>query len=187
MQRLQVPSGGPGRCKVGWVLKTGALGLGYYKDGVSEQRTLQLHKLLWPAHEPEPVVICLNEVVSNRKVIGDPITATTEDHVEKSVPQMGGKTRKQKRDHSRVAKAKSAFEHVIDANTVMLTDTSHREKGWFAIDTGNPNAWGGAAELLATSSADAMAIQSRKRRLKTMNTHCPWSWLEYGYQWLRIW
>ena len=26
--------GGPGRCKEGWVLKTGALGLGYYKDGV---------------------------------------------------------------------------------------------------------------------------------------------------------
>ena len=171
MQRLQVPSWGPGKCKVGWVLKTGALGLGYYKDGVSELRTLQLHKLLWPARELEPVVICLDEVVGSRKVIGDPIAATTEDHADKNDPRKSGKTRKQKRDNSRVAKAKSAAEHVIDANTVMPTDDSHREKGWWAIDTGNPNAWGGAAELLAESSADAIAIQETRVSEAATNDH----------------
>ena len=154
--------GGPGRCREGWVLKTGALGFGYYKDGVSEQRTLQLHKLLWPTRGVEPVVICLDEVVGNRKIIGDPIAATMEGQDDKEDTRKGGKTRKQKKDNSRVAKAKTAVEHVIEANTVMLTDTSHRDKGWWAIDTGNPNAWGGAAELLATSSADAMAIQETR-------------------------
>ena len=74
--------GGPGRCKEGWVLKTGALGFGYYKDGVAEQKALRLHELLWPTEHLAPIVICLEEVVCHRMVIGDPLLATTEDHVE---------------------------------------------------------------------------------------------------------
>ena len=79
--------GGPRRCKEGWVLKTGALGFGYYKDGVAERRTLHLHELLWPTEQLAPVVICLDEVVGHRMVIGDPLLATTEDHVEEETPK----------------------------------------------------------------------------------------------------
>ena len=59
--------GGPGKCRAGWVLKTGNLGLGYYKDGVAEQRTLQLHDLLWPTAGLTPIELCLEEVVGHRK------------------------------------------------------------------------------------------------------------------------
>ena len=71
--------GGPGQCKIGWVLKTGTLGLGYYKDGVPEKRAIQLNDLLWPSQNLAPVVICLDEVVRHREVIGNPLTASTDE------------------------------------------------------------------------------------------------------------
>ena len=91
--------GGPGRCRKGWVLKTGALGFGYYKDGVPEQQAKDLHELLWPTERLAPVVVCLDEVVSHRKVIGDPLVATSEDHVEEAPKE--GKKRKQKKNSFR--------------------------------------------------------------------------------------
>ena len=51
--------------------------------------------------------------------------------------------RKQKKDVSRKAKALTSVEQMTDASTVNLGDTSHRDKGWWAVDTANPNAWGG--------------------------------------------
>ena len=75
------------------------------------------------------MVICLGEVVGNKKIIGDPIAATMEGQEDKEALRKGGKTRKQKKDNSRVAKAKTAVEHMIEANIVMLTDTSHRDNG----------------------------------------------------------
>lgn len=51
---------------------------------------------------------------------------------------------------------------MIEDATVKLNDTSHRDKGWWAIDTANPNAWGGAAEILESSSADAIAFQETR-------------------------
>ena len=143
------------------MFKTGSLGLGYYKDGAPEQTAINLHKLLWPTQGLAPVVICLDEVVSHRKVIGDPINATTEDQVAKKVQRVD-KTRKQWKNGSRAAKAREAVELLVEVNTVKLADTSHREKGWWAIDIANPNAWGGAAEILASSSADAIAIQETR-------------------------
>ena len=41
-------------------------------------------------------------------------------------------------------------------------DTSHRDVGLWAIDTANPNAWGGAEEYLASSGADFVAFQETK-------------------------
>ena len=41
------------------------------------------------------------------------------------------------------AKAKTSVELMVDASTAKLNDTSHRDKGWWAIDTANPNAWWG--------------------------------------------
>ena len=90
--------GGPGRCKEGWVLKTGALGFGYYKDGVPEQRALKLHELLWPTEHLAPVVLCLDEMVSHKKVIGDPLLATSEEHDDEA--PKSEKTRRQKKDDS---------------------------------------------------------------------------------------
>ena len=131
--------GGPGKCREGWVLKTGTLGFGYYKDGVPEQRAYDLHGLLWPTEQLAPVVVCLDEVISgHRNVIGDPLLATSEDHVE-DTPK-AGKTRRQKKDSSRKAKAMTSVEQMADASTVNLRDISHRDKGWWAIDTANPNA-----------------------------------------------
>ena len=134
------------------------------------------------------MVICLDEVVGNRKIIGDPIAATMEDQEEKQVPRKNGKTRKQMKESSRVAKAKSAVELMVDANSVNLTDASHRDKGWWAIDTVNPNAWGGAAEILASSSADAIAVQETRITEAATKDHehtarsLGWT---HGHQWLR--
>ena len=54
------------------------------------------------------------------------------------------------------------MELLVDASTVKLADTSHRDKGWWAIDTANPNAWGGGAEILASSYADVIAVQKTR-------------------------
>ena len=51
---------------------------------------------------------------------------------------------------------------MADAATVKLNDTTHIDKGWWAVDTANPNAWGGVAEILKSSSADAVALQETR-------------------------
>lgn len=107
------------------------------------------------------MAICLDEVIGHKKVIGDPLRATMVDRVEEEAPRVG-KTRKQKKNGSRAAKAMGAIEHMIEDASVDLADISHREKGLWAIDTANPNAWGGAAEILESSSADAIAIQETR-------------------------
>ena len=38
----------------GWVFKLGALGLGYYQDGVPEKTVIGLHKMLWPIEHLAP-------------------------------------------------------------------------------------------------------------------------------------
>ena len=61
------------------MFKTGGLGTGYYKDGVPEQRTIDLHKMLWPTAGLQPITIKLDEVLTHNKVIGDAGKATIED------------------------------------------------------------------------------------------------------------
>ena len=56
----------------------------------------------------------------------------------------------------------TAVETMADASAVKLGDTSHRDKGWWAIDTANANAWGGAAEILNSSAADCIALQETR-------------------------
>ena len=46
--------------------------------------------------------------------------------------------------------------------TVQLNDSSHRGLGLWAIDTINPNAWGGALEYLATTAADIVMVQEAR-------------------------
>ena len=152
--------GGPKRCKRGWVLKTGALGFGYYKDGVPEQRALQLHELLWPTERLAPVKLCLDEMINHEKTIGDPLLATVEEHDDGNPRRK--KSRRQKRNDSRRVKTLTAVESMADEATVNLRDKSHRDRGWWAIDTANPNAWGGAAEILESSAADAIALQETR-------------------------
>ena len=134
--------------------------MGYYKDGVPEQKAYDLHGLLWPTEKLAPVVVCLDEVISYRKVIGDPLVATSEDHVEET--PKAGKTRRQKKDSSRKAKAMISVEQMADASMVNLRDNSHRDKGWWAIDTANPNAWGRLRKILESSAADAIALQETR-------------------------
>ena len=43
-----------------------------------------------------------------------------------------------------------------------MSGQSHRGYGFWALDTVNPNAWPGAAELLATTSADVVLVQEAK-------------------------
>ena len=71
------------------------------------------------------------------------MAATTEDKAERKAPVVV-KTRKQKKEGSRVAKAKTSVEQMADASMVNLNDASHRDKGWWAIDTANPNDWVGS-------------------------------------------
>ena len=118
--------------------------MAYYKDGVPVQMTIELHKLLWPTEHLAPLalVVNLDEVVGHKLLIGNPLLATAEDLVEKASPN-NAKTRKQKKDSSRRAKARTSVELMADAATVKLNDTTHRDKGWWAVDTANPNAWEG--------------------------------------------
>ena len=62
--------------------------------------------------------------------------------------------------------AKNPMEGLLDATldeaTVDLADTSHRDKGWWALGSANPNAWSGATEIMASSSADVLALQERR-------------------------
>ena len=148
-------------CRVGWIFKTGGLGTGYYRDGVPEARVIDLHRILWPTANLEPVQLRLDEMIVHKKVLGDPIKATTEDDPE-DMEKKVKRTRKQKREASRAAKAKGAMEILLEDVAVNLNDKSHRDKGWWALDSGNPNAWKGATEILASSSADAMAVQETR-------------------------
>jgi len=68
--------------RVGWAFKTGGLGTGYYREGVPEARVIDLHRILWPTADLEPLQLQLNEVISHKMVLGDPIEATTEDEPE---------------------------------------------------------------------------------------------------------
>ena len=41
-------------------------------------------------------------------------------------------------------------------------DVSHRSKGYWAIDSANPNAWPGAEEYLSSTGADFIGVQETK-------------------------
>ena len=134
-------------------LKTGSAGLGYSRDGVAAKQTLELHRLIRPLAELEPVVLPLDDILATKSTIGDPLLATSEDN--------GGKDAKNaarsKKTRSRVAVAinvesegKTAgdfFDEFESELTCKLNDCSHRERGMWAFDTVNPNAWPGAAEF----------------------------------------
>ena len=54
------------------------------------------------------------------------------------------------------------FIEFISSHTVNLKDDTHRKLGLWAFDTANGNAWAGARETLAESSADFVAVQEAK-------------------------
>ena len=59
-----------------------------------------------------------------------------------------------------------AVNEFVDKATVNLDDDGHRKMGLWALDTVNPNAWPGAAEVLASSAADFIAVQEAKVELE---------------------
>ena len=47
----------------------------------------------------------------------------------------------------------------LDDGVLSGTNRDHLKRGLWALDTVNPNAWGGACEYLAMSSADVVFVQ----------------------------
>ena len=65
----------------------------------------------------------------------------------------------------RIAEGKVAedfFTEFEEELMVESNDCSHRENGLWAFDTVNPNAWPGAADFLASTAADFVAVQEAR-------------------------
>ena len=62
----------------------------------------------------------------------------------------------------RGAQVEDPVQEYIDDVTVLMGDTSHREKGWWAVDSSNPNAWPGAADVISSTTADFTAFQETR-------------------------
>ena len=141
----------------GWVYKLGQAGMGYYLDGVVEAPALELHKLIWPTDGLVPVELNLDRMLDIKARVGDPATATTEDEkVRKRTAQ------KQRKKKARDKQGIDLVSQYVDGLMVDAADVSHREKGWWAFDTVNPNAMGGAETYLEQSSADFVASQETR-------------------------
>ena len=163
-EEVYIPSEGFDGSRDGWVYKTSTLGTGYHKEGIRSGELIQLHRLLWPLAEVEPMPIELDKLIEEKKCIGDPLQATTEDDPVKVVRP---KRRKDKKMKSRAAVASREGRSSTDKKTVQFSDKSHREAGWWAIDSVNANAWDGALEAMATTSADLIGVQEAK-----VEAHC---------------
>ena len=94
---------------------------------------------------------------------------TTEDQPDESEKKEppAKKRRRQRKDAAReVSRSGGALQDAVDEfigkETVKMRDQSHRDYGLWAFDTVNPNAWPGAAEVLATTSADVVLVQEAK-------------------------
>ena len=126
----------------GWVYKLGQAGMGYYLDGVVEAPALELHKLIWPTDGLVPVELNLDRMLDIKARVGDPATATTEDEkVRKRTAQ------KQRKKKARDKQGIDLVSQYVDGLMVDAADVSHREKGWWAFDTVNPNAMGGCRKV----------------------------------------
>ena len=144
--------------RVGWVYKTGQAGLGYYVDGAPEPKPLDLNGLLWPTAGLSPVELKLDELITVKATVGNPVQATTEDEPMKKTKG----ARKHGKQATRGKKGIDVVQAYVDSSMVNGSDKSHRAKGWWAFDTANPNALNGATEYLATTGADFVAAQETK-------------------------
>ena len=82
-----------------------------------------------------------------------------------TAPLEGGRPRVSNRRHAENKKAgtaSAAGPAWPNDLSLAMNDVSHREAGLFAIDTVNPNAWGGGAEYLQRTSADVVLCQEVK-------------------------
>ena len=144
----------------GWLFKKGAAGLGYYKDGVPEKQPVQLSTLLWPTANVEPVRLELSKMLEVQVTIGNPVKATFEDEV---VKQDKKKSKKDKKESARGSPAgNSPVNQFLKETMVNFGDATHRDEGWWAVDSVNPNAWPGAVEAMSSSAADFLTVQEAK-------------------------
>ena len=122
---------------------------------------LSLDKTVTTMKGLKPMSIKLDELVPNEQEarVGDPRRATLDD--EKKAKGKG-KLNKRLKGRGRMAAGEDVVSAFVDRATVRLADVGHREKGLWALDTVNPNAWPGATEVLATSTADFVAIQEAR-------------------------
>ena len=117
---------------------------------------LVLHEILYPMRDLEPVKLELDEILMVKARTGDPKQATTLDEEEREAKK---KERRKKKKRSRQVETVDVVQRLIGKQTVDKGDSSHIERGLWAVDSFNPNAWGGATEILAASAADFAAVQ----------------------------
>jgi len=151
----------------GWVFKTSTLGTGYHREGVRSGAPIQLHRMIWPTAEVAPVRLMLDQLVKCEDCIGDPVKATAEEEPE---PVDGKKQRHKlaKKKYARNKVAARAKSECTGKLTVDFKDTSHREEGWWAVDSINANAWEGATEAMMTTAADAVGVQEARVELNAV-------------------
>ena len=142
---------------VGWTYKTGSRGLGYYKEGVEDDQ-LGPPEVEVTVSDLLPVTLKLVGLLADEDRMGNPLEATMQDE-EAELQKKEKKKSKGKRN--RAGKFKESIEICIK-EAVKAGDKSHRELGLWAVDTANPNAWGGATEYLCSSAADFIALQEVK-------------------------
>ena len=124
----------------GWVFKTGKQGLGYYQDGIPEGDDNSTGDD--PMSRLAPVTLKLEGMLTFEERIGDPLSATMQDEPSKELKKT---SRKAKKEKARASKVRHDVASSLP-DTVTGKDVSHKDEGLWAVDTANPNAWGGATE-----------------------------------------
>ena len=148
----------------GWVFKTGCKGLGYYRDGASDEQVMAMHGLKESLRSLEAVVLKLEGLIPFKERmpiverVGNPLEATVQDEEARDRKR---KMRKVKASKARAKQVKDSDDTCL-SSTFKAKDVSHRKVCLWTIDTANPNAWSGATEYLSSSAADFAAVQETK-------------------------
>ena len=130
----------------------------YYQDGVLDVQINAMHDAKGSLEDLVPVTLRLDGLLPISERIGDALKATMEDE---KIREQKRKVRKNKASKPRAAKVKEGGEWCL-GEAVNGEDCSHRERGLWAVDIANPNAWSGANEYLNSSAADFIAVQETK-------------------------
>jgi hypothetical protein len=144
--------------RAGFIFKLDTLGLGYYKDnGVMPPPKDNGHC------RGKPVLISLEELVLPPAAGVVPWISPSwlKDTIEGTAKPPRHKRVNGKRVRQRGRKAEAI--HLVDLPpTATASDASWKPLGFRAFDTYNTNAWNSAADALATSAADFLAIQEAR-------------------------
>ena len=93
-------------------------------------------------------------------IIGNPVQATLADESKSDLKYADRKNKKKKARPN--VKVEGAQARDTMAEQVGTKDVSHRSKGFWAIDSANPNAWPGAEEYLSSTGDYFIGVQETK-------------------------